>query len=213
MIAVWQDEGRSPCICLWAFIWLRCLTDSSSFQALASCNTSWHSWKCDVAKNFVKIMAVWRRERPKTISLTSREVPGVCPACPMAGQPRSTTSTHTVARQLAVWAGPKLHICSSPSVIWRCRASHTAHGRLWALPECGLCYGVTLRCITAAKVAGRCIWGAWGDFFCLHLHGYFGVHFLFPDFLFSENFSSIPLSLKQGLNCERQVEKHIYLFF
>lgn len=55
--------------------------------------------------------------------------------------------------------------------------------------------------------------GGLGDFFCLHLHSYFGVQFLFPDFLFSENFSSISLSLKQGLNCERQVEKHIWIFF
>jgi len=51
-------------------------------------------------------MATQRRQRPKTVSPTSRELTGVCPACPMAGQLQSTTTVGTVARRLAVWLAP-----------------------------------------------------------------------------------------------------------
>lgn len=64
--------------------------DSSGIQALAGCN---HSWTHDVAKNVVKIMVTWGRERPKPVSLTSRKVTDVYPPCPGAGQPGSASST------------------------------------------------------------------------------------------------------------------------
>lgn len=137
--------------------------------------------------------------------------PGICPACPVARQPGTTTSMYSTARGLAAWAGPKLLFSISDLEMqgfmhstWEAVKVTRMWTVLWSV--------LWSRCIMAGKALGGCMWGVWVDFYFLHLHGCFGVHSLFLDYLFSENFSSIPLKLKQGLNCVKQVEKYIWIF-
>lgn len=103
MTAVWQEgevlvSGYEP-LCdhtAWqippAFkLWLA-VTQADTAGSVMLQKILWKSWPNS------------RGRDPKQYPLP----PGICPACPVAGQPGTTTSMHSTARGLAAWAGPKL---------------------------------------------------------------------------------------------------------
>lgn len=104
-------------------------------------NTSWKSWP--------QYPSPPQRLQVSVLLAPWQGSLGALPACPWwPGDWQHGLAPSCTATFLHQWFGDAEH-------------GDTAHGRLWGLPGCGLCYGVTLRCIRAAKIVGGC-WGRGG---------------------------------------------------